>query len=174
MSLALNQIPQSVKTFLFRSVLLFAGWKLLYVLWLQPINIPDSQLTALIVSGSTKLLSLFYPAAYYIYHTIFTSAGKGVRVEDHCNGLEVMVLYAGFIIAMPTIKKNIWRKVAYLVGGVVVIFLLNIIRCASLTWIIYNHKDLFVISHKYVFSLVVYGAMAGMWVIYCKDRRYVA
>lgn len=173
MNAALKQIPQSVRVFLLRSLLLFLGWKILYLFWLQPINIPDKQLTTFIVYCTTKFLSLFYSDTYYIYHTIFTNQGRGVHIEDHCNGLEVMVLYTGFIIAMPTIKKNIWRKLAYIAGGITAITLLNILRCASLTWIIYNHKELFVISHKYIFNLVVYGAMGAMWIIYCKDRRHV-
>jgi exosortase/archaeosortase family protein len=174
MSIALKQVPRTVRVFLLRSLLLFIGWKLLYTLWLQPINIPDSQLTTFIVECTTKFLSLFYSGTYYVYHTIFTSLGRGIHIEDQCNGFEVMILYAGFIVAMPTIKKNLWRKAAYIAGGIVLIFVLNVLRCASLTWVIYNHRDLFSLAHKYIFNLVVYGAMASMWVIYCKDRRYVA
>ncbi len=174
MSIALNQLPKPVKVFLFRALCIFAGWELLYLLLLQPMNIPDGQLTQFIVFCTTKFLSLFYPGTYAIYHTVYTPQhGKAVRVEDACNGLELMVLYCGFIIAMPTIKKNIWRKLAYIAAGIAGIMILNVLRCAALVWIVYYHKELFTLSHKYIFNIVVYGAMIGTWIIYCKDRRYV-
>lgn len=174
MSSTLQQLPRPVKIFLLRAVCLFAGWELLYLLLLQPTNIPDGQLTHFIVSCTTWFLSHFYPGTYAVGHTVFTPQnGRAVRVEDACNGLELMVLYCGFIIAMPTIKKNIWRKLAYMASGIIGITILNVLRCAALVWIVYYHKDFFTLSHKYIFNIIVYGAMIGTWIIYCKDRRYV-
>lgn len=145
----------------------------MYFLILRPSHFPDEQLTKMIVVLTTKALSLFYNGVFYLGNNVFSDRGKAIGIGDPCNGLEVMMLYCGFIFAMPTIKKNVVRKSLFILGGIVSICFINVVRCAALSWIHYSFPMYFPLYHKYVFNFIAYSIMISGWVLYCKDKHYV-
>ncbi len=165
--------PSFVKIFFLRALTIFIAWKLLYCFILKPSHFPDEQLTKMIVVLTAKALSLFYNGVYFLGNNVFSDKGKAIGIGDACNGLEVMMLYCGFIFAMPTIKKNPLRKAFFIFSGILSICLINIVRCTALSWIHYSHPMYFPLYHKYVFNFIAYSIMISGWVLYCKDKRYV-
>ena len=174
MSLTLRNTPKTINAFFIRGLIIFVVWKLLYVFVLIPLRFPDEQLTRLFLFTTTKILSAFHPGSYFIGEQIFNADKKIIRIGYPCNGLEVMVLYSGFILAMPTIVKCHQRKAIFILCGIAGIVLLNIIRCASLSIIAFQYPQIFDFSHKYAFNIIAYGLMIYAWRLFCKNKKYVA
>lgn len=176
------QLPSEVKQFLTRAILLFIGWKLLFILVLIPNEIPDAWLVSQLGKGTSYTLNKLYNTnefnsvdtvriRYYgndeINATLATVYKNGSRkvigIYQACNGLELMILYAGFIFCF---SGSIKRKLSYILLGVFGLFLLNILRCSMLGYLSLEYPNHFDFAHKYVFNLVVYGFTFILWMIY--------
>ena len=181
-----NKIPKPVRLFLLKAALLFTVWKLLYLLYLLPHRTLDKPLTlALGVSTVTTLNALNQSWPY--------STGDGTHVKqlpeggtlsesgmdifrgdksvlflaDACNGLELMVLYAGLIVCLPSSSR---RKLLYITGGFLFIEVINVLRCIGLVQIYLRRPDWLNFAHHYLFSFIVYAAIFWLWYIFSRDR----
>jgi exosortase family protein XrtF len=87
-----------------------------------------------------------------------------VVIENGCNGLVLMYLFAAFIIAFPgPFRSKLW----YVPLGVFAIYWVNIIRIALLSEVIVRYdKSVSDFHHKYTFQLVVYIVIFIFWVIW--------
>ena len=90
---------------------------------------------------------------------------KVVGIADPCNALELYILFIGFLICVPTTTK---RFILFSLGGIAVIFVLNILRCAGMIWVNIHRNEVFDFAHHYLFKLIVYAAIFGGWVWYSK------
>lgn len=184
---SIKQLPSEVKTFLWRAVALFAGWKLLYILILIPNQVPDAWLVRQIGNGTAYSLNLFYGTDEFkavhvtrekvygrdtvlaTFSTVKKGTSKNVLgIYQACNGLELMVLYAGFIVCFSGGWK---RKFIFIVSGIIGLYLINVLRCAFLGFIGLEHPKHFEIAHKYIFNLVVYAFTFFLWVLYVSRLR---
>jgi exosortase H (IPTLxxWG-CTERM-specific) len=85
--------------------------------------------------------------------TEIRSPAFAVRIENGCNGLETILLFAAAVLAFPAPWK---RRLAGLVLGFAAIEIVNLLRVASLFWIGAHHPGLFSASHTVLWqSLVV-------------------
>ncbi|MBU6158878.1 MAG: archaeosortase/exosortase family protein [Bacteroidetes bacterium] len=178
-----SQIPPEVRTFLIRSVLLFIGWKALYILVLIPNQVPDAGLVRKLGSGTAVVLNGIYGTdEFHAVHTerprvygmdtvlaTYTMVKKSSRnilgIYQACNGLELMILYAGFIICFSGVW---WRKTIYIVSGIIALYIANVMRCAALGWIGIEYPKHFDFAHKYFFNLIIYSIAFLWWVFYVK------
>jgi len=163
-----RELPVSVKFFIKRATILFVCWLLLYHLILEPIGIPDNQLTQLVLWGTTKVLSLFYASAYYKDAIIYINGHDTISIVSSCNGLEVIVLYWGFLLCVPTTRK---RLLWYSLNGFILICVLNVLRCVGLAVMTLNNHPLTDFAHHYAFKLVIYGVIFLLWMSYSKKYR---
>ncbi len=93
---------------------------------------------------------------------IFVSYGN-ICVGTGCSGLELFLLFFGFIALMKgRLKDKLW----FVPLGITGIFVLNIMRIIALCIIYYYHPDYLDFNHKYTFVIIVYGAIFGLWVIW--------
>ena len=182
----LSQIPAEVRTFLIRSVLLFIVWKALYILVLIPNQVPDAPLVRWLGNGTAVMMNTMYATdSFSAVHTerpkvygkdtvlaTYTMVKKGNRnilgIYQACNGLELMILYAGFIICF---SGGWWRKTLYILSGVVALYLANVLRCGALGWIGIEYPMHFDFAHKYFFNLVIYSIAFLFWVFYVKGLK---
>lgn len=178
-----NKIPVAVKKFIFKAFLILLVWKVLYLAFLLPSRILDKPLTYSVGSATAWLLNTTTHSADYSTRSeidevstdegmtpmplqkVFFHQDNVVSIEDGCNALELFVLYAGFIICMPAETR---RKVLFIVGGIVSIYIVNVIRCAAVAYIIIYHPRYADFAHHYVFTFVVYGFIIGLWLIFSK------
>lgn len=161
-------IPANVRPFLWRGLALVVGWNLLYHLLLAPLGVPDNQLTAAVQFGTAKLLTVFYPSIELKGPSVFINGIQSINIAPQCNGLELMVLYVGFIICIPSNAK---KMLLYSVAGIAVIYILNIIRCTLLGVMYYEQHALADFAHHYAFKMVVYAAVFYGWVLYARKPR---
>lgn len=85
------------------------------------------------------------------------------RVVEGCNGLSVIILFAAFIIAFTGKWKT---TVLYILGGSLLIHILNIIRIAILGAVLYEFPQQEDFLHGVVFPLFIYGVVFILWVIW--------
>lgn len=182
----LEAFPAPVKTFALRALVLFLFWKGLYLfVWQEPRTL-DAPLTKAVGRQSTVLLNMIRPADTFrvkegIHSTtmegvtiqkpqtlIYKGSRKLVGIEDGCNGLELFVLYIGFILAMPA---SFARKIAFGAGGLLVIHAVNLLRCSGLGLMLISMKQYFDLAHHYIFKIVIYATIFLLWVAYSRKLK---
>lgn len=99
-------------------------------------------------------------------------AGYGaICVGSGCSGLELFLLFFGFILLMRgRLKDKLW----FVPLGFLGILVLNIIRIIGLSLIYYHKPEYLDFNHKYTFVIIVYGAIFGLWVLWVNkfaDRK---
>ena len=175
----LHTFPPEVKTFLVRSFLLFLIWKSIYIFVLGYNRILDKPLTNTVGYHTAWVLNLFsadkiFSSREVISITAFEgqfqvspvslvekSGRKLLGIADGCNGLELFILYIGFLIAMPASLK---RKLFFLVSGAIIIHSVNLLRCVGLCVLKMNASVHFDFAHHYLFKIMVYGTIFFLWV----------
>jgi len=101
---------------------------------------------------------------------MFLGSGS-ICIGSGCSGLELFLLFFGFILLMRgRLKDKLWFVPLGLLG----ILVLNIIRIVILSMIYYHHHEYLDFNHKYTFVIIVYGAIFGLWVLWVNkfaDRK---
>lgn len=102
-----ENVPVHVRAFLMRALIIFVLWKLIYHLLLFPIHFPDQQLTQLTAKSTGILYSFFIKDPLVVNReevkngtgksVIFIQGRRAIGIADGCNGLELYVLYIGFL-----------------------------------------------------------------------------
>lgn len=174
-----NDIPLPIRLFLGKALLFFIIWKVIYGVFLFNSKILDTPLTMHVGNASALFLnnsgfmSGFTSQAVFIEDEnsmveaseIYHNDKLVLYIADSCNGLELMVLYIGFIICMPS---KFWRKVKYVIIGILLIDFINILRCSGLIYLREYFHAYFDFAHHYLFKAVVYGATFLMWMVYSR------
>ena len=162
-----NRIPEPVRKFLVRGLLIFITWKILYFFFLLPERIIDKPLTNGTAYLSVKLLSTFCEADYVqkvSSATIMIDGRPAVGIGDECNALVLLVIHLGFIAAFPAA----WRRKAWFgIGGALLILCLNTLRCSILA-IISKHY-LSIVDHHFIFNVIVYALIFFLWHLFIKS-----
>lgn len=102
---------------------------------------------------------------------IFTDGHGYICVGTGCSGLELFILFFGFILLM---RGRLRDKLWFVPLGFLGILVLNIIRIFALSVIFYHHPEYLEFNHKYTFVILVYGAIFGLWVLWVNkfaDRK---
>lgn len=164
-----DKIKPLLKSFAIKAVLLFIGWQVLYYAVILPDGRANSWLTEQVVSGTKWGLELFgYETTYdWVGETpedsgryVFIDGQPVVLVADACNGLELMVLFMGFLLCFPgTIKHKLWM----IPLGTIMVFIVNVIREIILALNYKFFQDSFDFNHKYTYVLVVYCCVFLLW-----------
>lgn len=93
---------------------------------------------------------------------VFAGAGS-ICIGSGCSGLELFLLFLGFILLMRgRLKDKLW----FVPLGFLGILILNIIRIILLSIIYYHTPQYLDFNHKYTFVIIVYGAIFGLWVLW--------
>jgi exosortase/archaeosortase family protein len=166
------EFPLLLRKFFIKALLLLLIWELSFQLYLKPHRTIDLPLTAITTATTVGFLRLFYEKQSLSWENgeegtayILLNGQRTIGIADTCNGLELFILYVGFIICIPTSFK---RAAIFITLGIVVIFILNILRCSGMFWFNLHRKEWFDFAHHYAFKIIVYAAIFGGWVWYCR------
>jgi exosortase family protein XrtF len=85
------------------------------------------------------------------------------RIVEGCNALSVIILFVAFVVAFT---GRIKTTVLYILGGSLLIHLLNIARIAILAVALYNFPEYEDMLHGVIFPLFIYGVVFILWVIW--------
>ncbi len=97
---------------------------------------------------------------------IMSPSLRKVFVADDCNARSLILLYLGFLLAIPIGQPK--RKVQFILLGTIAIVVFNILRIAILFMLAAKMPDFFKIMHKYFFQMSIYLLMFYLWRLYVK------
>ena len=178
-----RQVPQSFKIFFSRVIILSVIWKIAYLCFLLPYRIIDAPLTRSIGIQTANTLNWFSHSNSYTSNSILLNVNTAlgvemkpvqaiyyhnrniVSIEDGCNGLELCLLYFGFIWCLPALPM---RKLIFTVAGSFLIYCINVLRCAFLTMIYIFYPKYGDFAHHYLFTFAVYAFIILLWLLYSK------
>ncbi|MCC3159928.1 archaeosortase/exosortase family protein [Hymenobacter sp. 15J16-1T3B] len=160
--------PRLLRRFLLTATGLYLLWFFGYEQWLRPLGHLDQALSLNIAAASAATLRLLGWAGAAAGRTVSVDGQEAVLVFDACNGLVLYALFVGFIVAFP---GGGWRrKVPFMAGGVLLIYLLNILRVGALALNHLYSRSTVDFNHHYTFTFVVYGCIFLLWMLWV--RRY--
>lgn len=176
------QIPAAIRRMVLMGTLILVAWKTLYIFWLEPNRTLDEPLTILVAKQTAGLMQWMWPEGNYrilsqqefrggtapsrIEHLFILKDGQPtISIADNCNGLELMVLYAAFIICMP---GKAGRKWFFMLLGIPILHVANLARCMGLVGMHLQWPGMFDFAHHYLFKIMVYGISFGLWALYLK------
>jgi exosortase family protein XrtF len=88
-----------------------------------------------------------------------------LRVFEGCNGLNVMIVFAAFVIAF---RGNTKPGMFFIAGGFLLLHLANLLRIILLYYTALNQPMFFYYFHKYFFTAVLYLVVFGLWVAWTR------
>jgi len=149
--------------FLLKAGAVYAIWQLLY----DYILLPDGRLdTFLSLSGvrlSAGVLSILGWEVESAGRIIAIFGTNGVEIQNGCNGLELLGLYAGFIIAYP---GPIRKKLLLLAGGLILLFTANIFRIAIFALSNVYLPEHWEKIHTYSSYVIFYPLVLSLWYLW--------
>ena len=156
--------PQlSVRRFAFTYLILMGAFFLL--IGLKPIqdiiDLNGLYSKGVVILTSKILEMLAIPSTYQ--GSIIKLPSIALDVRFGCNGLEAVMIYAVAVIAFPSPWK---KKLIGILGGFVVIQVINIIRIASLAYSAIHFKSLFEYIHIYVAQGLMIAVSLGIFFVY--------
>jgi exosortase/archaeosortase family protein len=173
---SLKTLPVLVRLFLIKAITIFVIWKLLYLTLLHPLRVPDSQLTHLTAYSTAEVYSVFNKNTIVsireelkekqLLSVIYVDGKRAVGIADSCNGLELYILYLGYLFCINTRRKRLF---AFSMIGIVGIFVLNTFRCYGLCLMSLSNSSFTDFAHHYFFKIIIYGAIFFTWVQYSKS-----
>lgn len=151
--------------FIAKAIAAYLLWFFIYEQWLLKVGWLDNFVIDNLIYFAELLLQLF-SLDYFTYgHSIGVDGSHGVYVGVPCNGLDLIALFAGFII----IFKGSWKnKLWYIPLGIIIIHLLNVLRVFALILIENYNPELLEFNHKYTFTILLYVLVFFGWVVWVK------
>lgn len=151
------------------SYLLLSVLYWLYLSGYDTANFEPDGMTTLVAQQSRNVAQMMGADASILPHSSeasyrFLLNGKSmVRIVEGCNAVSVMILFAAFIIAFSTTFK---RTALYIIAGILIIHVLNIIRIALLVLGFHHYPEYKDLLHDIIFPLFIYGVVFVLWVVW--------
>lgn len=99
----------------------------------------------------------------YLQYQIIYNGKYLARIIEGCNAISVIILFIAFIVAFSGKLK---LTLLYILGGSLLIYVLNIFRIIFLTVLVYHFPNQEHLLHGVLFPLVIYGIVFLLWVIW--------
>ena len=87
------------------------------------------------------------------------------RIIEGCNAISVIILFVSFIVAF---SGKLIPTLLYLFGGSLIIYILNVLRIAALSTLIFYFPSQESLLHGVVFPLSIYGVVFILWLIWVR------
>jgi len=98
-------------------------------------------------------------------NVLFNNKIPVLRIAYICNGLILYVIFLIFMVSFPgPLKHKAW----FIPLGLIIIYLSNLLRVVALVIIQIYAPDYLVFNHKYTFTMVIYGVIFLLWIIWVK------
>lgn len=91
-----------------------------------------------------------------------------VSVFEGCNSINVMIVFFAFIIAF---KGSVRSTIIFTVLGLLMIYIINLLRVALLFEVAYYYPQHLYFFHKYLFTAIIYLIVFAIWYIWIQRVR---
>ena len=142
----------------------YAVWFAVYDLWLLPDGRLDAWLSTEVAAWTGGLLTALGQDVRVDGREVWMG-GAGIQLIAECNGLSVLSLFVGFVLAYP----GRWSRRAWFIPlGIVVIQAVNVLRCAVLLALLGRSQAAFDVGHGSGGLLVFYAVVFALWVVWSR------
>ena len=122
-------------------------------------------ITKLVASHVEKVLQVFDSNSAVVCHkntkiSILMHQKEVAAVIEGCNAISVMILFVSFVIAFA---GRVRTTLFFLLSGCVLIYILNVIRIAVLSLLLYRFPAYEHLLHGVIFPLFIYGVVFILW-----------
>jgi exosortase/archaeosortase family protein len=107
-----------------------------------------------IIYPSKWLLNMIGYDTIISERTISIPGSRGIIIHAPCLGFNVFSIFIALIIAYP-VKAKIREKALFILSGIILIHLLNILRISAL--LVLNKYSIPIMYHHEIFNLIIYG-----------------
>ncbi|MFD2910001.1 exosortase family protein XrtF [Flavobacterium ardleyense] len=159
-------------TFLTKFLLFYVVFTFIYKMYLDQYDVTKNEVdffTEIVAKQTENLLGIFTESKASLPHDkepsvkLFYKDRFIARIIEGCNAISVIILYAAFIFAF----SSQWKKTTlYIILGVLLIHILNIIRIALLVVLLYYYPQHGEILHGTFFPLFIYGVVFLLWILW--------
>ena len=153
--------PLSV--FLLKAGAVYAVWHLLYDYILLPDGRLDTFMSFSGVRMAADALSLCGWEVESSGRILNVFNARGVEILNDCNGLDLLGIYTGFIIAYP---GPIRERLLLLAGGLLLLYFANVLRIAVLALSNVYYPDYWNNVHSASSYVFFYPLILGLWYIW--------
>lgn len=162
---------RAIVAFVAKALGLYIAWFISYDYFIAPAGKVDTYLNYRVASDAGTVLDLmgWEGSTQPGNRQTVVCIGREpmVGVGNPCNGLELFVLFAGFILCFP----GSWRSKGWFIpAGSLIIHAVNVLRTASLAWIQWKHPAYLDFNHHYTFTVLVYSVIFLLWIFW--TNRY--
>ena len=158
-------LKSPVTQFILKAFAIFVLWYVVYELWLLPDGRLDEWVSLNIVSVSSGIVRLFGYETWTVNRIIGIGENGGIELVDGCTGISAIGLFLGFILAYPGDWKN---RVSFSLLGIGVIYIVNILRIATLVITQEEWLEFFDITHDYSTTTIFYIVIFLLWMTWVK------
>ncbi len=115
--------------------------------------------TISVASTSNNILNMMNIKTLIVDDVIYLPNDVVLKIILECTGLYEIIIFSSVVLSYPT---NIKNKLYGIVSGIAIIYILNMIRLVSISWILVYHTEKFDFVDRYLWqiSLVVFISMA--------------
>ncbi|MEI6021418.1 MAG: exosortase family protein XrtF [Bacteroidota bacterium] len=163
-----NVSSNAFKRFILIAGSLYLCLYLIYQFIVKKYTYYDQQFIGQIIHSADFILNLFgfqtFKSIQAVdFQVVGVDGSNGVWIGSNCNAIKLFGLFAVFIVAYPgPVKHKLW----YIPLGIVLIHVLNIFRVAALAIIAKTSPAYLDFNHTYTFTLIVYGFIFLLWMIW--------
>lgn len=87
------------------------------------------------------------------------------RIVEGCNAISIIILFASFVLSFFAKIKTTFL---FILAGIVIIYVMNIVRIAVLAIGIYEYPQHSEFLHSIVFPLIIYGTVFFLWIAWVR------
>ena len=136
------------------------------------IDVNDVYTNAIVIVTSKVMGITGIPCTYK--GSIISVPGISLDVRFGCNGLEAVMIYSVAVVAFPATWK---KKIVGILGGFLIIQVINILRIAALAYSGVHFKSLFEYIHIYVAQGIMIAVALAVFFVhltYAKNHKTAA
>lgn len=159
-----QQALSPLTRFLIKVSTIYIIWYLIYDYYLLPDGRLDAFLSLSGVNLAGGILNIFGWDIYSEARVLAITGTNGVEIQNGCNGLELIGLYMGFIIAFP--GGPIQKRLIFLAGGILLLFVANVFRIMIFALSIYYVPTFWEQVHTYSSYFIFYPIVLTLWYIW--------
>ena len=99
------------------------------------------------------------------YMKLFYNHKYVARIVEGCNAVSVIILFISFVVAF---SGKLITTLLFIFGGSLLIYILNVLRIAALSALIFYFPDQEPFLHGVVFPIYIYGVVFILWLIWVR------
>lgn len=142
-------------------------WVILSLNFFNILSAANQFIIVILQESAVFLLKLMSFSVFIHQNSFGIEGSSGVVLGPPCNGFNLMYIYAAFLLSIP---GKLVIKLYWILTGMVIIQILNLVRILSLVYLSAYHPDLMSFNHDYTFTLIMYSCCFLSWYLFVKKN----